>query len=207
MHYEIEIKAHVRDVAKTTKLLDGFASFTRSYDKSDAYYLLPEAKPGEGRNFRIRREEGNATVTWKNRSYQGAMEVNVEREFEVSDPQAFLELCLSMGASPYIVKRKTGRAYEHEGFTIELSEVAPLGYFVEVEKIIDIDEAKARGLPSGPGEGLPHEPDPALIREIRKKEEAILERLRIPLSAIEAKPYSLMLREAQGLREAGSTGA
>jgi adenylate cyclase, class 2 len=203
MHYEIEIKAHVRDVAKTTKLLDGFASFDRSYDKSDAYYLLPGAKPGEGRNFRIRREEGNATVTWKNRSYRGSMEVNVEREFEVSDPEAFLELCLSMGASPYIVKRKTGRAYEHEGFTIELSEVEPLGYFVEIEKIVDVDEAKAdaRGLPSGPGEGLPREPDPALIREIQKKEEAILERLSIPPSDIEAKPYSLMLREA------GATGA
>ncbi len=202
MNYEIEMKARLRDPERVISVLDGFAEFLGAYDKDDSYYLLPGAEAGKGRNFRVRREGGKAVVTWKNRSFEGGMEVNLEREFAVGDPEAFTELCLSMGARPYIKKRKIGRAYRHEGFLIELSEVPPLGFFVEIEKTIELEGkpggAQGRDGFLGPGQGLPHSPGQDLIEEIRERELAILGRLGLGMGDIEEKPYSLLLRERAG---------
>jgi predicted adenylyl cyclase CyaB len=200
MNYEIEIKAHVKRPERVIEALDGMAEFLRSYDKSDSYFLLSGAEPGQGRNFRVRTEDGASVVTWKNRSFKDETEVNIEREFEVGDAAAFIELCLSMGATPYIKKRKIGRAYGYQGMTVEVSEVPPLGFFVEIEQLVEIEPGSPSvGDGRGPGEGLPMAPDPELVRSITARQRELLTRLGIPDGDIEARPYSLMLRKAAGL--------
>lgn len=197
MNYEIEIKAHARKPEEVVKSLDGFAEFLRSYDKSDEYFLLPGAEPGQGRNFRVRTEDGLSVVTWKNRSFSDATEVNVEREFPVGDAAAFIELCLAMGAAPYIRKRKVGRAYSYRGMTVEVSEVPPLGSFVEIEQLVELEPGRPPlGEGAGPGEGLPVAPEPGLVREITARQAELLRLLGIPEGDVEPKPYSQMLREA-----------
>jgi predicted adenylyl cyclase CyaB len=195
MRFEIEIKAHVSDPGAARARLEGFASFVRSYDKSDRYFLLPGAEPGQGRNFRVRSEGDGAFVTWKNRSKSGSMEVNLERECAVDDPGALIELFLAMGAKPYFEKRKVGREYSFGGLTIELSEVPPLGHFVEIEYLGDAgtDVLGGKDAPAGPGEGLPSTPDAALVESVRARELAILDRVGVSHEAIEERPYSAML--------------
>jgi predicted adenylyl cyclase CyaB len=185
MNLEIELKAHVPRPDEIRCALEGMAGFLRSYDKSDSYYLLPGAEAGQGRSFRIRTEGGLRTVTWKERSCQGHLEVNVEREFAISDEEAFVGLCMAMGARPYMRKRKIGRAFEYQGLTVELSEVPPLGHFIEIEKTIQID-----------GDAGNRPPEQSLIDSIHEQELALLALLGIPRAQIEEKPYSLLLREA-----------
>jgi predicted adenylyl cyclase CyaB len=190
MNLEIELKAHVHRPDEIRAALEGMAGFLRAYDKADSYYLLPGADAGQGRSFRIRTEDGLRTVTWKERSCQGHLEVNVEREFTISDEEAFIGLCLAMGARPYMRKRKIGRAFEYQGLNVELSEVPPLGHFIEIEKTIEID-----------GDGGNRPPEQSLIDAIHEAELALLALLDIPRDEIEEKPYSLLLREASPVQE------
>jgi predicted adenylyl cyclase CyaB len=195
MRFEIEIKAHVPDPVAARASLEGFASFIRSFDKSDRYFLLPGAEPGQGRNFRVRSDGEEAFVTWKSRSKSGSMEVNLERECAVDAPEALVELFIAMGAKPYFEKRKIGREYSYGGLTIELSEVPPLGHFVEIEYLGDAGADAPGGMEAsaGPGEGLPASPDPALVESVRERELDVLARVGIPGSSIEERPYSAML--------------
>jgi predicted adenylyl cyclase CyaB len=195
MRFEIEMKARVQDPGAARSRLEAFASFVRSFDKSDRYFLLPGAEPGQGRNFRVRTDGEGAFVTWKSRSKSGSMEVNLERECLVDDPDALIDLFLAMGAKPYFEKRKIGREYSYGGLTVELSEVPPLGHFIEIEYLGDAGAETQGGkeASAGPGEGLPASPDPALVESVRERELAVLARVGIPESSIEERPYSAML--------------
>jgi adenylate cyclase, class 2 len=193
MQVEIELKARLRDPEAARRVLDGMAPFVREFDKTDEYFLLPDGMPGQGRNFRLRHDGGTALVTWKRRSREGALEVNIEREFEVSDPQAFLELCLAMGAREYFTKRKIGREYALGGLRIELCQVPPLGHFIEIEHVAPTSAPS--GLEAGPGEGPAFFSDRALVEGIRAQELDVLKKLGISQAEIEERTYSAMLGE------------
>jgi adenylate cyclase class 2 len=102
------------------------------------------------------------------------IEVNDEREFEVSDAEVFGELLSRLGLSVWIRKRKIGEAWTANGVTIELSEIEGLGFFAELEILADVDDA-------------------ATIAEARKRLLATLERIGIDQSKIEPRYYTEML--------------
>ncbi len=159
---EVELKAWIDDPGAVERTLAARFRFVGGYRKEDVYFRLepaagqasgaalpPGAFPGPGggpREFRLRIEKGAAIVTSKEKRIDNGVEVNVEIEFEVSDPAAFEAFALFLGALPFVRKLKVGRLYETAAggsgrpIHLELSEVERLGSFLEIEKLLESDE-------------------------------------------------------------------
>ena len=163
---EIEIKAHVADPVAAEKNIRAFAGFEGHVSKSDTYWKkngsgaagddiaetaagredgIPAPQPVK---VRIREErdpergEGTTVVTYKRKELQGDIEVNDEREFSIDDRAAFETLIGDLGFVPYVKKEKDTKSFSHRAgdgneVTIELSLVAGLGWFVELEILAD----------------------------------------------------------------------
>jgi len=193
MSFEIELKAHVDDCVPVEERLSALGTYYRSYTKSDSYWF-----PAQGANggasalasgVRVRREnavDANGTVhesvlvTCKHKVISGGIEVNDEREFTVSDAVLFEELLECLGLRKAVCKEKRGRAWtiqRQRSIVAELSLVAGLGWFLELEIIADDNDRQT-------------------IAESRKQLLALLETLQIPAEKIEAMPYTEMLKKA-----------
>lgn len=132
---EVEIKAWIDDFRYMERLLAERGEFIRNFHKRDVYYRVRGAA-----DVRIRVEnEGNAIATRKQKSVHDGMEFNREIEFTVDNPAALEQLLLDLGATERLRKEKTGVAYEIDGLLVELSEVATLGNFIEIEWISETE--------------------------------------------------------------------
>jgi predicted adenylyl cyclase CyaB len=148
---EVELKARVSDRAAVESAVAFFASRVREVDKADSYWRSPSWRTDAARkDFRIRREGGASVVTFKDKRVEGGIEVNLERDFEVSDPEAFAALAIRLGCEPRYEKRKRGTLYEAASAcasggaaSIEIVEVTGLGVFIEIEELLDEADAAA----------------------------------------------------------------
>jgi adenylate cyclase, class 2 len=190
---EVELKAHVRDRAAVVAAVAAFARAEGGVDKSDDYWHGPDWRLNRGtRGFRVRSEEGRSVVNFKAKRAEGGIEVNREREFEVSDRQAFDEFALRLGCEPFYKKRKRGLRFAVEGSafpdaaTIEVLEVEGLGDFIEIEILLPEEEPASVALAQG---------------EVR----ALLARSGVGEDAIESRFYSELLMAA-GLAPCPDTG-
>ena len=91
---------------------------------------------------RIRDEDGTIKVTYKRKELQHDIEINDEREFSIDDRSAFEALIADLGFNPYISKIKNTKTFAWQApdktrVSIELSLVAGLGWFVELEILAD----------------------------------------------------------------------
>jgi adenylate cyclase class 2 len=203
MAFEIEVKVRLDGVDPVKKRLSALGNYCRSYDKSDSYWF-PVQPSTCGMSFppsgvRIRREnslDANGTahksvlVTYKTKEISDGIEINDEREFTVSAEDAgplFEEFLGRMGLYSDIRKEKKGWAWTISSQTsgqppilAELSLVAGLGWFLELEILAD-DNCRQT------------------VEENRKRLLALLEKLEIPAEWIEAKPYTVMLREKEAV--------
>ncbi|MDR1429059.1 MAG: CYTH domain-containing protein [Spirochaetaceae bacterium] len=186
MSIEIEVKARVSDSESVKKRIPAGAVYLGPYEKSDQYWLIPP-EYGAGPNFpsgiRVRKEKKSpeepltrCLVCFKIKERRDAIEVNDEKEFEVSDAALFTELLERLALVKGQGKTKTGWAWEYEGITIELSLVAGLGWFVELEIL-----APAAGEEA--------------VEAGRKRLLALLNTLGITEDKIERRYYTEMLRE------------
>lgn len=153
---EVELKARVADPAAVEARVASFARLVGDFEKLDAYWHGPDWRLQRGaKGFRLRAEGGTTTVTFKSKRCEGGMEINREREFEVSEPGAFVEFIERLGCEPFYRKRKVGRRYELDrgaGLTpiaIELVEVEGLGRFIEIEALLEDEEPAALALAQG----------------------------------------------------------
>ncbi len=148
----------------------------------------------QARKIRIREEldedssERETVVNYKRKETRGLSEVNDEREFSINDRAAFEALMRDLDFSPTIEKRKdtksfSWRAPSGRDVTIELSLIAELGWFVEIEI-------------------LASEPDETETESARLDLMDALARSGVSESAIEMRYYSDMLAEARGLSSA-----
>ncbi|HUX11956.1 MAG TPA: hypothetical protein VMW87_02960 [Spirochaetia bacterium] len=213
MATEIEIKAWARDPAAVRRELDKLCTFERSYLKKDIYLHGPAGRPHDSwahwrqeglsagpdgtptrpRDFRLRIEGGAATCTFKDRSLSAGIEINREEEFTVSDARLFLELSARLGCRVFSCKVKEGFRYWRAGeipVVAELSHIAGLGDFIEVECVVD-DNAG----PTAPGR---EETFTALRR--------FLVLLGVDAGDIESTPYAKLLadrseRRCDGIEE------
>jgi predicted adenylyl cyclase CyaB len=159
MAIEIELKARVDNPGVVREKLDGLALYNGEFLKEDTYWKQenpakgPETLPLSG--VRIRRESGRdatgeayriITVTCKSKETREGIEVNHEREFSVSDAEAFEELLGQLGLKPAIGKRKSGFSWNYNGITAELAEVTGLGWFTELEILAGADEPETVGI-------------------------------------------------------------
>ncbi|MDR2782243.1 MAG: CYTH domain-containing protein [Treponema sp.] len=194
---EIELKARVDDPQKTKAAISSFARYSKAFVKEDAYWRPREqdsALPASG--IRIRRETeytGRAAgdsprverivVTYKTKEVRDCIEVNNEREFSISedgDEKPFEQLLAAFGLQIAVCKRKTGWAWLFEEarppVTIELSEVAGLGWFVELEILSECNDEKT-------------------IAAARRRLLACLDKTGVGQDNIETRYYTDMLRE------------
>ena len=152
MRVEVELKAHVSDFAQLQKRIESLAGVSPSLCeyKEDTYFSQSE----EDALFRMRLEQtgssfdamqGTLVFTYKNKTLKEGIEVNEEVEFNSTSDQAkaALQFFLSMGYELYITKTKKGYVYTYSVvpdlplLTIELVEVVGLGWFIEMEFILE----------------------------------------------------------------------
>jgi adenylate cyclase class 2 len=218
MPLEIELKARLDDCTPVEQRLSKLGTYCRSYKKSDSYWFPSQTGAGGGSvppsGVRVRRESGaeadgaayeSVLVTYKHKEISDGIEVNDEREFTVSAPSAetsssedagaslFEDLLIRLGLYKGICKEKQGRAWtippqapgqsgagqsgaEQRPILAELSLVTGLGWFVELEILAEDGDGQT-------------------VEESRKRLLALLEKLEIPADRIEARPYTVMLRE------------
>jgi len=195
---EVELKAHVRDRAAVEARVASFAVLDGPVDKLDAYWHGPDWRLARGKKgFRVRAEDGRSVVTFKNKKSEGGIEINREREFGISDPEAFIEFAQRLGCEPFYTKRKRGVRYRVDpcergvgaagdglggeacrgAATIEIVEVEGLGHFIEIEILLPDEEPAAVALAQG---------------EIR----GFLSRAGVSEEAIEPRYYSELLMQA-----------
>ncbi|MDR0389441.1 MAG: class IV adenylate cyclase [Spirochaetaceae bacterium] len=186
MAVEIELKAWVDDPESVKKRIPQGAKYLGSFEKADQYWNIPP-EYGVGTNFpsgiRVRNElktvkepVRRSFVCFKIKERRDGIEVNDEREFEVSDSGLFTELLERLALVRAQAKTKTGWAWEYEGITIELAFVAGLGCFVELEILS----------PAG---------DDGAVEAGRKRLLALLAVLGIAEDKIERRYYTEMLQK------------
>ncbi len=148
-------------------------------DRSTAPVADVLSATGKEVRLRVRDESGRCVVTYKRKELRGDIEVNDEREFAIDDRAAFETLIRDLGFVPHIAKEKRTKtfAYAAPGGTevsIELSLVAGLGWFIEVEILAD-------------------NPDEAATARARETLFCTLDRCGVERSAIETRYYTDML--------------
>jgi len=201
---EIELKAHVKDSEALRLLLLGKAQYLWSFEKEDTYYF-PTTNSDVFKNsdipksgVRLRSENKTLTdgtekkivyVTYKTKEVRDGIEINDEKEFEVCSNQygtitVFDEFLKMLGLKPGYSKLKKGWAFSNEGINVELLEAEKLGWFLEIEIVVnDIDDQEKMDITIG---------------EAKKKLMGFLSELGIEKSAIESRYYSEMLNEKRG---------
>ncbi|HOV95069.1 MAG TPA: class IV adenylate cyclase [Spirochaetales bacterium] len=151
---EIELKARVENPESVKAELSHFMRFLGSVEKDDEYWSVPvvvASVPTTGFRFRVRREQTQTTVTFKEKNYTNDIEVNNEIEFGVENLEGFRHFIAKMSAQLLYVKKKSGTAWMSEdGIRAELVNVEGVGDFLEVELLFDevpkpsVTETKAR---------------------------------------------------------------
>ena len=146
---EIEIKAHVYKKDELIKKLNSFAEFKQEVFRDDTYYespLNPKVK------IRIRKEKCGKKIrsilTYKRKEIKSASEnssteLNEELETEILSSEPLEQFFCDAGLKAALKKHKEVMDWELElpvsientnlKATLELCNVPPLGYFLEIE--------------------------------------------------------------------------
>ncbi|MFN8549688.1 MAG: hypothetical protein U0527_17390 [Candidatus Eisenbacteria bacterium] len=70
------------------------------------------------------------------------IEVNEEIDCPLADREAFVRFAAAIGFQPFVTKRKESRIYAREDLQLELNHVAGLGWFLEIELLLDPGEGR-----------------------------------------------------------------
>ena len=156
MSFEIELKAWVEDPSSLKATIDRLCVYNGEFSKDDAYWNPPDSAAFPAPSLRMRQEQwtdssGNTSsktlVTYKAKERRGSLEVNLEQEFEVSNSATFKGLLSLLKFNIGISKQKNGWSWKYgsnnpleskdanamQDITVELSQVASLGWFLELE--------------------------------------------------------------------------
>lgn len=192
--YEIELKAHIYNREETIKILNTFANYVGFFQKHDSYYKLQKQNSNDFISVRIRKElskqEQNISekiyLTYKQKELKNTsdgtkIEVNNEKECELSNSETVISFLLDTGFCEYLSKSKTVEKFSYQTpsgtATIEICTIPPIGDFIEIEILNDSNNESN-------------------VDNIRKEILSILEKCNIPQSQIEEKFYSQLLKEA-----------
>ena len=190
MATEIEVKAHVHDSKALKALLHEKAEYSGAFEKDDTYWVFaPELRTPAvpSSRVRLRREkrslpdgsgESVTLVTYKTKEVRDGIEINDELEFEVTPGPEFERFLKTMGFKPGFYKQKRGWGFSRGEISAELVEVEKLGWFIELEILVDAMEAGERE---------------KTVAEGREKLLGFLAALGIGREAIESRYYTEML--------------
>ncbi|CEM61520.1 class IV adenylate cyclase [Treponema phagedenis] len=188
---EIELKARVHDREDMRLKILHNAKFNTAYIKKDSYWCL------KTQCIRIRVQESTGTpqhvfITQKEKKIEDNIEVNTELEFELF-PQslaAFTLLLQNIGFTRKLTKEKHTQSFTSkipcvlEGKTyplhVELSNIPPLGDFIEIEILIPQTECS-----------------PSLIEKAKQFIKHFFTQLGLSEKDIEPRPYSALLQQTE----------
>jgi len=199
---EIELKAHVKDSESLKRLLFEKAEYLCAFEKEDTYYFpldnsnIPRSGirlRGESKTFPDGTVKKTAYVTYKTKEVRDGIEVNDEKEFEVRSSQyspviVFDEFLKMAGLEPGFSKHKRGWAFSKNVINAELLEVEKLGWFLEIEIVLNDVEK----------DSTVNNTVETTINEKKKQLLEFLSDLGIEKNAIESRYYSEMLKELAG---------
>ncbi len=175
MSIEVETKAWATGrVEELWAQLRQWAEYRGEFDKRDTYFSLPGQ---EQSLFRIRREGHTNTVTYKQKQRNAGFEVNREHEFTVENPDEFIAFSHYLGYEVFIEKHKRGELYRFGDAGIELSHIEGLGWFVEIEILVE---------------------DQSEVQTARQKVAEVLKMLDVSEEKIESRYYNEMLKNING---------
>jgi predicted adenylyl cyclase CyaB len=131
---EVELKARLKQPAQVEATAARLGTFVEAVVKEDIYFRpVGDANPVPAKRYRLRREKGQATVTFKQKIEANRVEVNDEVEFGVDDARAFFRFVDFLGFEPFVRKHKRCRVYRLGRVNVELNEVNHVGHFIEIE--------------------------------------------------------------------------
>ncbi|MCK9287299.1 MAG: class IV adenylate cyclase [Sphaerochaetaceae bacterium] len=141
---EIEIKAHVEHPEELKPIIDSLLDSEGTFQrKTDVYYGRKSENNSplsRAAQFRLRYLEDSIIITRKSKQLQtGGVENNSEIEFSVSiaEQQHIKNFFVSLDFVIVAEKEKTGWYWVKDNLTIELIEITHLGWFIEVEYLLE----------------------------------------------------------------------
>ncbi|AEW69055.1 MULTISPECIES: class IV adenylate cyclase [Borreliella] len=143
--FEIESKAFIpqKELKRIIKLANKKFKFIKEEIKTDIYYSNLK------KIIRIRKLNTlEKIVTFKKKilDNNNAIEINKEVEFKIDNINNFLILIKELEFKKLYKKIKKSLIYQTNNLNVEINEIKNLGFFLEIEKIInnqnDIDLAK-----------------------------------------------------------------
>ena len=194
---EIELKARVFDREKLIENLNSFAKYKKPAAKSDTYFNLKTEEKSISARIRKQAEktpDGTRTenfLTYKKKELKTdsdgvSIEVNDEKETEISNPEAVEILLADIGFVPALKKHKETMIFSAETprgkAALELSNVQKLGDFIEIEI-------------------LSEKSDTETVEEIQAELKKLLSKCGIPEKDIEKRYYSEMLKELENKKQ------
>jgi len=152
---EIEAKVRIDDPAEVESRVARLAAFKQNRIAEDIYFAPAHVPPDEvdpGRHlvFRVRTIDGRHELTAKRKHLVDGIEVSQEVNCPITEVAAFREFAAAIGFRPFVTKRKESRIYARGELTYELNLVAGLGWFLEIECLLEGNaadlERRAAGL-------------------------------------------------------------
>ncbi len=142
MRKEIEVKAKISDIEKIKeKLIKMGCVLSEPIIQDDVTFVDSDYGPYDqfqsGKNIlRIRKNNNNKYIFTLKQPQKNEMDV-IERETEISDPEEFKEALILMGYKKIVEIYKTRIKTKYDDCEICLDNVEGLGFFIEVEKIVE----------------------------------------------------------------------
>jgi len=135
--YEIEAKVAISksEYERLKKEISKFSKFIGKIKKEDEYYNNPKIA-----YLRTRKLSNKAIFDIKIKNVKHGIESNVELEWGIRNINKFQLLLKKIGIVSSVKKSKISEVYKYKNFTIELNYLRRLGYFMEIECLIQKKE-------------------------------------------------------------------
>lgn len=170
---EIEIKAHALDMERIKAFIEDICDEGHVVSKKDTYL-----RNEEGLMMRVRDNTGSLEATVKERrKNERGEEDNLEYEISLGDTKLDDALLFfkNLGFDFYYNKYKDGWDWNLDGIHIELLKVNDLGWFLEMEALMDFDSSVE------------------VVNQKREQLSSLLHQFGVDDSQIEAKSYKSMI--------------
>ncbi|WP_319562400.1 class IV adenylate cyclase [Marispirochaeta sp.] len=175
MSMEIEIKAWVDNPQSIEERLRSLYGEAVPVSKDDVYYETNGRFPGLN-TLRLRESDGKWILTYKDKRLEDGTEINREHETVVEEFSVIDELLKRFGCRKFLEKKKRGLLFSFADMVIELVHIEGLGTFLEIEKVLPVDDLDSAG-----------------IEAAREEILAIFDAVGIERDKIEGRYYSEML--------------
>jgi adenylate cyclase class 2 len=133
--FEVEAKVPLSPAKykEVKSYLDNKAKFSKNSHSQDTYYDETAMKAV----VRIRKRDKKDSFDLKWHDTKKGIESNIEIEWGIKDLPGWKSFLKKLDINPFMRKEKKSLFYQLEDYSIELNHVTKLGYYLEIEKLVD----------------------------------------------------------------------